>query len=216
MRLHVFFVLTVCLTTMPFSLIPGNATETAREVQQIVAHRGASSDRPENTVAALRQAIKLKATAVEIDVRTSKDGELFLMHDAKVDRTTNGKGLASEMTMRQLKALDAGSRFKEEYRGERIPTLSEALEVCRGKIDVLLDLKEQGGRLCRSSGEECAGTWRPRAHHCRCQKCGTGAPVSQTIAPGTTTGLHSQPSGDRCLRKGRSGNHPPVAPMACR
>ena len=144
MKLNTFFVLAVCLITNQSSIVLGYPAEIVSEVQQIVAHRGASSDRPENTLAAFRQAIKLKATAVEIDVRTSKDGVLFLMHDTKLDRTTNGKGLASEMTMLQLKQLDAGSWFQEEYRGERIPTLREALEVCRGKIDVLLDLKEQG------------------------------------------------------------------------
>lgn len=149
MRLHTVFVLAACLTTIQSALVGGSENKTAApqktiQLEQIIAHRGASSDRPENTLSALKQAIQLKATAVEIDVRTSKDGELFLLHDAKLDRTTNGKGVASELTMPQLKQLDAGSRFKEAYRGERIPTLSEALEVCRGKIDVLLDLKEQG------------------------------------------------------------------------
>ncbi|QDU49586.1 glycerophosphodiester phosphodiesterase family protein [Gimesia panareensis] len=144
MRLHVCFVLAICLSTVQSALVSGSPAETVKQVQQIIAHRGASSDRPENTLPAFRQAIKLKATAVEIDVRTSKDGELFLLHDAKLERTTNGKGPASELTMPQLKQLDAGAWFKEEYRGERIPTLAEALEVCRGKIDVLLDLKEQG------------------------------------------------------------------------
>ncbi|MCA9006621.1 MAG: glycerophosphodiester phosphodiesterase family protein, partial [Planctomycetaceae bacterium] len=149
MRLHTVFVIVACLTTIQSALSWGSENETAppkatSKLEQIIAHRGASSDRPENTLPAFRQAIKLKATAVEIDVRTSKDGELFLLHDAKLDRTTNGKGPASELTMPQLKQLDAGVWFKEEYRGERIPTLTEALEVCRGKIDVLLDLKEQG------------------------------------------------------------------------
>ncbi len=144
MKFHNFFILLVCLSTISSSYVFGDGAETVNEVQQIVAHRGASSDRPENTLAAFRLAIKLKATAIEIDVRTSKDGELFLLHDATLDRTTNGKGLASQMTMPQLKKLDAGSHFKEEYRGERIPTLREALELCHDKIDVLLDLKEQG------------------------------------------------------------------------
>ncbi|MFP6601475.1 MAG: glycerophosphodiester phosphodiesterase family protein, partial [Pirellulaceae bacterium] len=77
-------------------------------------------------------------------VRTSQDGKLFLLHDATLDRTTNGKGTAAELTLAKLKQLDAGSWFDPKYRDQRIPALSEALILCRGKIDVLLDLKEQG------------------------------------------------------------------------
>ena len=113
-------------------------------VPRIVAHRGASADRPEGTLCALRQAIEVGADIVEIDVRTSKDGILFLLHDLTLDRTTDGTGPANQRTMAELKRLDAGVWFDEAYRGERIPTLGEALELCRGKIDVLLDLKEQG------------------------------------------------------------------------
>ena len=97
MRHSLYCVLAVCLMTLlsppvwsfPAESDPGTAADT---LQQIVAHRGASSDRPENTLSALQRAIELKATAVEIDVRTSKDGTLFLLHDAKLDRTTDGTG----------------------------------------------------------------------------------------------------------------------------
>ncbi len=127
---------------------------TFRTVQQIVAHRGASSERPECTLSALRRAIEIGATTVEIDVRTSKDGILFLLHDATLDRTTNGKGPASALSLAELKKLDAGSWFDEKYRQERIPSLREALQVCRGKIDVLLDLKEQGERYNRAISQD--------------------------------------------------------------
>ena len=118
--------------------------EAAKRVTQIIAHRGASAERPECTLAAIRRAIEVKATAVEVDVRTSRDGELFVLHDATLDRTTNGNGPANELTLAQLQRLDAGSSFDPAYRGERIPSLIEAAQVCRGKIDLLLDLKEQG------------------------------------------------------------------------
>lgn len=144
MRHPLFPVLTAWLTTIAFALAWETTPSAAGGVQQIIAHRGASSDRPENTLSALQRAIDLKAGAVEIDVRTSKDGVLFLLHDAKLDRTTNGMGLASELTMPELKQLDAGSKFKKAYQGAQIPTLAEALQLCRGKINVLLDLKEQG------------------------------------------------------------------------
>lgn len=110
----------------------------------IVGHRGTCTDRPECTLAALQYAIDVGAHVVEIDVRTSKDGVLFLLHDGVLDRTTNGTGPGNQRTMAELKQLDAGGWLEEKYRGERIPTLGEALELCRDKIDVLLDLKEQG------------------------------------------------------------------------
>lgn len=95
-------------------------------------------------MAALEYAIDVGADVVEIDVRTSKDGVLFLLHDGTLDRTTDAAGPGNQRTMAELKELDAGGWLDEKYRGERIPTLGEALEVCRDKIDVLLDLKEDG------------------------------------------------------------------------
>ncbi len=154
MRQVIFFIFTVCLNVIHTQIVFANLADAASDVQQIVAHRGASSDRPECTLSALRRAIEVKVTTVEIDVRTSKDGILFLMHDAKVDRTTNGTGLASQMTMAELKQLDAGSRFNKKYQGESIPTLREALKLCRGKIDVLLDLKEQGVAYSKAVSKE--------------------------------------------------------------
>lgn len=119
----------------------------------IIAHRGASATHPECTLAAIRRAIEVGADVVEVDVRTSKDGVLFLLHDPTLDRTTDGSGLASERTIAELKKLDAGVRFDEAFRGERIPTLREALELGRGKIDVLLDLKEVGEAFARRVAE---------------------------------------------------------------
>lgn len=123
--------------------------ESARRVTQIIAHRGASAERPECTLSSIQRAIEVAATAVEVDVRTSRDGKLFILHDATLDRTTDGSGLAGEQTLAQLQKLDAGSFFDSKYRGERIPSLREAAEACRGKIDLLLDLKEQGDEYDR-------------------------------------------------------------------
>ncbi len=116
----------------------------AKRVVQIVAHRGASAERPECTLAATRRAIEVGATAVEVDVRTSRDGRLFILHDATLDRTTNSKGAANALTLAQLQKLNAGSHFDSKYRSETIPSLVETAALCRGKIDLLLDLKEQG------------------------------------------------------------------------
>jgi glycerophosphoryl diester phosphodiesterase len=121
-----------------------NLSAAAKRISQIIAHRGASAERPECTLASLRRAIETGATAVEVDVRTSQDGKLFLLHDTTLDRTTDGKGPANALTLAQLQKLDAGSWFDSAYRGESIPSLIEAAKAARGKIDLLLDLKEQG------------------------------------------------------------------------
>lgn len=121
----------------------------AKRVTQIIAHRGASAERPECTRAAIRRAIDVGATAVEVDVRTSRDGELFILHDATLDRTTNEKGQANALTLMELQQLDAGSWFDKAYRGERIPSLLQAATECRRRIDLLLDLKEQGDEYDR-------------------------------------------------------------------
>lgn len=111
-------------------------------VQRIVAHRGSRLDRPENTIAAIERAIEAGATAVEIDIRSSRDGKLVVMHDHKVDRTTNGTGRVNDLTWAQLATLDAGSWFGSDYGSERVPSLEQALQVCCGRIGVQLDLKE--------------------------------------------------------------------------
>ncbi|MDA1014394.1 MAG: DUF1080 domain-containing protein [Planctomycetota bacterium] len=140
----------IVLVPIHSDAVPGNdVAAAAKGVKQIIAHRGASLERPECTVASIRRSIEVGATAVEMDVRTSKDGTLFLLHDATLDRTTNGKGSAAALTIAELQQLDAGSWFKPTYKNERIPTLDAALRECRGKIDALLDLKEQGDEYDR-------------------------------------------------------------------
>ncbi len=116
----------------------------AKNVKQIVAHRGSSADRPECTLASLLRAIESGSTATEVDVRTTKDGRLVILHDTTVDRTTDGKGRISDLTFAEVRRLDAGSWFDPKYKDERIPTLQEILETAKGKTDVLLDLKETG------------------------------------------------------------------------
>ncbi len=135
---------------------------SAGQEPRIVAHRGAMTQRPECTLAAIRRAVELGAHVVELDVRLSKDGIPFLLHDATLDRTTDGTGPANRLTMKQLKQLDAGSHFHRKYRGERIPTLAEALALCRGRIDVLLDLKEQGDAYARSVAQAVMRHGQPR------------------------------------------------------
>ena len=86
---------------------------------------------------------------MEVDVRTSRDGRLYILHDTTVDRTTDGRGKGSGLTLTELQKLDAGGWFDPKYRGVRIPSLIEAAKACRGRIDLLLDLKEQGDEYDR-------------------------------------------------------------------
>ena len=108
----------------------------------VIAHRGGRAIAPENTLAAFRKSIELGADYVEIDVRTTKDGQLVIMHDGTVDRTTNGKGAVSSLTLSEIKKLDAGSKFSSQYANEPVPTLDETLRLCKGKVHIYLDFKE--------------------------------------------------------------------------
>ena len=110
-----------------------------------IAHRGASGHAPENTLAAFKKAVAMGATFIETDLQMSRDARLVAIHDATLNRTTNGEGLVHNMTLAHLRQLDAGSWFGSEYAGERIPTLEELLAFSK-KNDVVfyLELKPQG------------------------------------------------------------------------
>lgn len=103
----------------------------------IIAHRGASFYEPENTLRAIKRAIEMKADFVEVDVRMSMDKELVIMHDAYIDRTTNGYGLVKYKTLRELKKFDAGH-------GEEIPTLGEVIDFVKDKVGLVIEIKEPG------------------------------------------------------------------------
>lgn len=106
-----------------------------------VAHRGASGHAPENTMAAFHKGFEMKADYIEIDVQMTKDGELIAIHDTTVDRTTNGTGNVGDLTFEEIRELDAGSWFSNEYSGEKVPTFEEILDAFRGKIGILIELK---------------------------------------------------------------------------
>jgi glycerophosphoryl diester phosphodiesterase len=108
----------------------------------VIAHRGGRLIAPENTLAAFRNAIALNCDYVEVDVRATADGQLVLMHDGTVDRTTDGSGEVARMGFAAIRRLDAGARFSPAYAGQKVPTLEEALALCRGRVNVYLDHKE--------------------------------------------------------------------------
>jgi glycerophosphoryl diester phosphodiesterase len=109
-------------STMTISSLPGPDRD---EVQ---AHRGASAIAPENTIAAFRAAAEQGAKWVELDVALSADGELIVIHDDSVDRTSSGKGNLGKLTAAQIATLDGGSWFNPNYAGERIPTLGAVIQ----------------------------------------------------------------------------------------
>ncbi len=112
-------------------------------VRGLCAHRGAMETHPENTLVAFREAVKAGAHMIEFDVHLTKDGEPVVLHDATVDRTTNGTGRVAEMTLSEIKRLDAGSWKSPEFKGERIPTLSEVLREM--PVNVWLNVHIKGG-----------------------------------------------------------------------
>jgi len=109
----------------------------------IIAHRGDSAHRPENTLAAFAGALEVGADLVEFDVQLTRDGQVVVIHDPTVDRTTDGRGRVAEMTLAQLRALSAGypSRFGAAHRGERVPTLGEALALLKDRARVMVEIK---------------------------------------------------------------------------
>ncbi|MDO6601584.1 glycerophosphodiester phosphodiesterase [Arenibacter palladensis] len=107
----------------------------------ICAHRGANETHPENTLAAFEEAIRLGAQMIELDVQMTKDNQLVIMHDDRVNRTTNGRGLVKNLTLRKIKRLDAGKWKSKEFKKERVPTLQEALEIMPKNIWLNIHLK---------------------------------------------------------------------------
>ena len=111
-----------------------------------VAHRGASGKglAPENTLPAFDKALKLGVDAIEMDVRLTRDGCVVVMHDDTLDRTTDQTGPVAELSLKQLKAADAGCRFDPKFARTRVPTLKEALNLLRGKAIAVVEIKAEG------------------------------------------------------------------------
>jgi len=107
----------------------------------VIGHRGWPRKYPENTLAGFQAAIELGVDFVELDVHLSKDSHIVVIHDEDVKRTTDGKGSVRQMTLSQIKKLDAGGWYSERFKGERIPTLEEALEVASGKAGLAVEVK---------------------------------------------------------------------------
>ncbi len=117
----------------------------------LCAHRGDVAAAPENTIPAFASAVKKGVPQIEFDVNLSKDGHLVVMHDATIDRTTNGKGKVTDFTLAELKALDAGSWFDPKFKDTRIPTLRETLEAIPENILCNVHLKNDAEVAVKSA-----------------------------------------------------------------
>lgn len=108
-----------------------------------IAHRGASGSAlaPENTLAAFEKAIQLGVDAIELDARATRDGEVVVLHDATLDRTTDREGPVHELSLEQVRQADAGSWFSPAFTGERVPTLAEVFDLARHRVLVLVEIK---------------------------------------------------------------------------
>lgn len=110
----------------------------------VIGHRGAAAVAPENTVAGVERAFADGSDAVEVDVRLSGDGRLVVVHDATVDRTTDGRGVVADMTATEIRSLDAGARFPGAAgRGLQVPLLEEVWEAAAGRV--VLEIKGAWG-----------------------------------------------------------------------
>ena len=117
------------------------------EATEFTAHRGQSSEAPENTLPAVLLAIEASADYAEIDVRLTADGEVILMHDANCRRTCRVNRTVASMTLAEIKELDAGGWFSKAYQGTQVPTLREVIEEAKGKIKLNIEIKPQGGNV---------------------------------------------------------------------
>lgn len=111
----------------------------------VIAHRGDSAHRPENTLASFAGALEVGATVVELDAQLTGDGHVVVLHDPTLDRTTSGRGDVRKLTLAGVRAVSAGypDRFGTAYAGERVPTLAEALGLLRGRARVIVEIKTE-------------------------------------------------------------------------
>jgi glycerophosphoryl diester phosphodiesterase len=193
------------------------------ETPLVIGHRGACGELPENTLGSFERALEQGAVILETDVHRSRDGHVVLCHDPDVGRTTDGKGLVAELTLEELRRLDAGHRFSPDGgasfptrgRGFRIPTLREAFDafpgarfnievkendplLIEGTLDAVADAGREGATLLAAASDETMAAVR-RSLRARGLATAVGASAGDVLA---------------FLRAATSGGTPPAEPMA--
>ncbi|HTQ64269.1 MAG TPA: glycerophosphodiester phosphodiesterase family protein [Puia sp.] len=141
-RLFKFFEIGICLIS--YGYINAQTLKPLPAIRHnfiVVAHRGDHTHAPENTLKAFENAILDSADYVEIDLRTSLDSQLIIMHDASVDRMTDGKGFVKDMNLESLKKLRVQDKVHPERGEAAVATFKEVLQLCKGRINIYLDFK---------------------------------------------------------------------------
>ncbi|MYD10673.1 MAG: glycerophosphodiester phosphodiesterase [Chloroflexi bacterium] len=139
--------------------MPSHTRPTIREAYAarrplVFGHRGAMAGAPMNTLAAFQLAVDQGADGVELDAHLSRDGQIVVLHDFTVDATTDGSGQAADMTLAEIKRLDAGAWFHDDFAGERVPTLDEVFAAFADKLYFNVELKsrsDDGGVLAQAA-----------------------------------------------------------------
>jgi glycerophosphoryl diester phosphodiesterase len=122
-------------------------------VVTVIAHRGASSYAPENTLAAFDLSLEMRVRHIELDVALTSDNHIVVIHDDKVDRTTDGSGLVASHTLAELRELDAGSWFGPQFEGERIPVFDEVLARYKGRAHIHTEIKGKSESLSQRTAD---------------------------------------------------------------
>lgn len=130
-----------CLTAMLLAALLSGCNRPDRGRLLVFAHRGASSLAPENTLTAVTKAVEVGADGSEIDVHLTKDGEVVLLHDSSLKRTAGDPGAVWDYTLQELAGFEVGAWFRDEFRGEPIPTLTQVIGVAKGKILLNIEIK---------------------------------------------------------------------------
>lgn len=115
-------------------------------MSKLVCHRGASKFAPENTIPAFEKAVEIGADGVEFDVHLTKDNHLVVCHNYTINETSNGRGIIEKMTLEELKNLDFGIKFSDEFKGVTIPTLEEVVQVVKGMNFINIEIKAESSR----------------------------------------------------------------------
>ncbi len=142
----------VVLILFIFSLSYSCVSDMDLPVKGICAHRGARFSHPENTISAFREALNLGVQMMEFDVWETKDGKLVVIHDSSVDRTTDGEGLISDLTLEDIKKLDAGFWHDARFKGEKVPTFEEVIAIMPINIWLNIHIKndpETGKKIAK-------------------------------------------------------------------
>jgi len=155
MRSYVLFSLLIFITAKVVAQPP---LPYSKHAMVVIAHRGDHVQVPENTVAACKKAITHGVDYVEVDLRTTKDGELVMMHNATVDHMTDGIGKVKDLTFAAIRRLVVKPKLEADKKVYRVPTFKEVLAACKGKIHIYLDFKDadvaQTYALIKAAGME--------------------------------------------------------------